>query len=184
MWKGLCYLDEDLSIINEVNGRPTTTLNLSLYYATNKAQRWVLHMSLEPKPIAPAAPNNEIGEAFATLLSANFDEILIVPMPQVVAQDPVSATATAVAGATIITASRNANLSVGRFIQFSNHPKIYIVRLSIRNRFDIYPPLHQGVSRAGIVVSPSLHCRQVNEVIGVTIRRKLISPRIRVAEVI
>ena len=182
-WQGLCYVDENLAIINEVNGRPITTLNLSPFYLTNRAQRWVLNLPLEPTLVGPA-----LGMITAAMFEANYEKLITLPMPQVVdmtvgqlASRYRTGTASARASSVDV---RNADaIPIGRFISFSNHAKVYIVTGRGAGSIGIFPTLRTAiVAPIDMNVVPNLVSRQVSDVMQVVITRKISRIRIRLAE--
>lgn len=178
-WQGLCYVDENLQIINEVNGTPIDTLNFDVLFVTNGAQRWALTLPLEPTIVGES-----ISGAMANILGADYARKLDVPMPQIVDVPTIgSHTVTAPARAINVTSSVELPLLKGRFIRFTNHSKVYIVMSKVGRNIEVYPRLLQSVNGARINAEPDLRCRQRRDTISVVIRRKIIRPVLRVVEV-
>jgi len=178
-WQGLCYVDENLQIINEVNGRPIDTLNLDSVYVTNGAQRWSLVLPLEPVFVGES-----IAGSIANILGADYGQRLSVPMPQIVDVSTLgSHTVSGAARARNVTTSVDLPLLKGRFIKFSSHSKVYIVMSKVGRNVEIYPRLQQRITRDQIDASPDLRCRQRTETISVSIQRKILRPLLRVVEV-
>lgn len=182
-WEGLCYLDDNLQIINEVNGQPVTTLNLNPYYVNNRAQRWVLVLPLEPALIG----DYKLGKAVAEMFAANYAETKTITMPQVLGDIPDTSgiIATGLAGSTQITLARPTPLFPGTFVRFNNHTKVYIIRSGGTRQYQIYPALFRELSGGtAIITEPAITVRQVTGNFSVSIFRGIARMRMRVAEVI
>ena len=181
-WLGLCYVDENMAIINEVAGRPDTALNLGTYYVSNNAQRWVLNLPLEPALTFEAG--NRLGPAFAQMMASNYADPIVLPMPQVVAQATVRVDGTGAAGSTAVRLSARAAIQIGRFIKFGNHSKVYIVRHLNDQDLVVYPQLRKAINNSEIDIEPDFSGRQVSDQLSATINRKVVRLRLRLAEIV
>jgi len=137
------------------------TLSLKRYVRGRGAQRWEIETNVEPL----TASANEL---FALLVAKGYSEPVQIVMPQNIdhilynteRSTSVRVNDTeAVAGATIFkiqdsssTQTLSRRVPVGLFIQFTNHPKIYMVRRIYpdEQRIEIYPPLRRAVNGASI----------------------------------
>jgi hypothetical protein len=122
------------------------TLSLKRFISRRSAQRWEINAGLEP-----LATNAQ--DLMVNLVTKGYSEIVTIIVPQnhgvVKARTAVgTATATGVAGSTLITISGLSGLiPKGTFVRFSNHSKVYMTTTNvnfitgINNTINVFPPL-------------------------------------------